>query len=469
MVQLQTVQSAPPSLAGALLTMLVTGQGSAATVKAVKSEPAVCFRQLFAKGANQANGEVTKKDGDKKKNENEKDASELVSAFGIPITLPVAKTAEEAKTVAPTDGSVVNSQDEASPMFIDSSQQATGVHSSNRHRDTATSNETSQPLGKQVCARGPQLFAVPLDLSPESAPAAQAMTSAVQSQNSREDPALPQLPSTSADVAQSSISPQVQASSVNQVLTALSEKPAESPNTKAQPNEGASNRIPAHEPARTAQSQDQKGAVEFAMPPAQKVENGPKKVTHGDVPQIEPTSAQVLYSVQSDTNQQPMESVRHSSGESPVAPHSTDIEFSSQKPPFAFHSLRLTEHIGGPELQFTWQSDSGDIQLNTSLRQHDVQMTVRTERADAAVAMRAELPVLDSRLHEHSLRLGDVNFVAQGHSASAGLEMSGQHQGNREWKPSPAFVSQKIQDRAPDSVETLPQSFRNDGRVSVLV
>lgn len=115
----------------------------------------------------------------------------------------------------------------------------------------------------------------------------------------------------------------------------------------------------------------------------------------------------------------------------------------------AFHAEHLTEQMSGPELQFIWHSpESGDIQLSTSLHQRDVQMTVNTERADTANAIRAELPTLDGRLHEHSLQLGEVSIVAHERSVSTGMGMAGQQQGNREWN-APGRTSVRMTVRFP--------------------
>src|SRR5262249_11455846 len=107
-----------------------------------------------------------------------------------------------------------------------------------------------------------------------------------------------------------------------------------------------------------------------------------------------------------------------------------------RKAPMAFHSARLTEQMGGPELRFTWRSpEMGEIQLSTSLRHRDVQMMVATDRGETASAMRAELPSLDQGLQGHSLRLGDVSIVAQERSMSAGLGMGNHSRGQHTWNP----------------------------------
>ena len=138
------------------------------------------------------------------------------------------------------------------------------------------------------------------------------------------------------------------------------------------------------------------------------------------------------------------------------------------RPPVAFHSLHLTEQMAGPELRFTWHSsESGDIQLRTSLREHDVEMAVSTERPDAASAMRAELPSLDLRLHEHALRLGNVSIVASQGGSSTSLGMGGQHNGNREWNAPSNFVVQTANERSAETHDNaLP--ICDNGHVSVL-
>ena len=141
-----------------------------------------------------------------------------------------------------------------------------------------------------------------------------------------------------------------------------------------------------------------------------------------------------------------------------------------QSQPVAFHSLRLTEHMAGPELQFTWHStESGDIHLSTSLRQHDVEMVVNTERADTAVAMKAELPALDTRLHEHALRLGEVNIVAQERSVATGPGMMGHGREHREWNAPSNVCPEPVSEVAGEKNETLSRNPYSDGRVSVLV
>jgi hypothetical protein len=149
--------------------------------------------------------------------------------------------------------------------------------------------------------------------------------------------------------------------------------------------------------------------------------------------------------------------------------HPVELEPSARPAPVAFHSLRLTEQIAGPELHFNWRSpEAGDIQLSTSLHHRDVQMIVNAERADTAAAMRAELPSLDHRLHEHSLRLGEVNIVAQERSLSTGLAMSGQDRGHREWNVPAPFTRGPEETRRETKVESLLTAVPSDGRVSVL-
>jgi hypothetical protein len=137
----------------------------------------------------------------------------------------------------------------------------------------------------------------------------------------------------------------------------------------------------------------------------------------------------------------------------------------------AFHSARLTEQIAaGPELRFNWHSpETGDIQLSTSLRHQDVMMTVSTERADTASAMRAELPSLDSSLREHSLRLGEVNIVAQERAVSTGLGMDSQQRGQQQWSRTPMQAAETLAMSSDANDNLGPISFStSDGRVSVL-
>ena len=150
----------------------------------------------------------------------------------------------------------------------------------------------------------------------------------------------------------------------------------------------------------------------------------------------------------------------------PVASPDSD----QNKPSAAFHSLHLTQQMAGPELRFTWHSpDSGDIQLSTSLRQRDVQMTVNTDRGDTASAMRADLPYLDSRLQEHSLRLGEVSIVAHERSPSTGLGMAGEQRGHPDWSP---HVVESAEQETPETYNESNENpipiLSSDSRVSVL-
>lgn len=149
-----------------------------------------------------------------------------------------------------------------------------------------------------------------------------------------------------------------------------------------------------------------------------------------------------------------------------AAPHA---ETNESRSPVAFHSLRLTEQLAGPELRFAWHSaESGSIQLSTSLRQRDVQVTVSAEHVDTASAMRAELPSLDSRLHELSLRLGEVSIVAHERSVSAELGSAAQQHGRREWSANSAQPpDEDHNDRKPN--ENVIAVAASDGSVSVLV
>jgi Flagellar hook-length control protein FliK len=104
------------------------------------------------------------------------------------------------------------------------------------------------------------------------------------------------------------------------------------------------------------------------------------------------------------------------------------------KPAVAFHVLRLAERIAGPEMHFSWQSrDKGELQVSATVQEGSVQMVVNTDRPEMANAMRAELPALDSRLHEHSLQLGEVRVASQQCGLSTELSMAGQQHQNREW------------------------------------
>lgn len=150
--------------------------------------------------------------------------------------------------------------------------------------------------------------------------------------------------------------------------------------------------------------------------------------------------------------------------------HGRDVESRSSQTPMAFHSLRLAEHIAGPELHFSWRSpDSGEIQLSANLHHREVQMMVNTEKSDTAAAMRAELPSLGLRLEEHSLRLGEVNIVARESGVSMGMDLTGQQRGHRDWNmplPSMAALNEGLEDES-GRESMLADSFA-ERRVSVL-
>jgi flagellar hook-length control protein FliK len=150
----------------------------------------------------------------------------------------------------------------------------------------------------------------------------------------------------------------------------------------------------------------------------------------------------------------------------PPADPMARIDAANAKPQVAFHSERLTEQLGGPELRFNWHSpEVGGIELSTSLRHHEVQMAITTERAETATAMRGELPSLDSRLQEHSLSLGEVSIVAQERALSTGLGMENQQRGQHEWTRNPAPAAEA---RISDSGESVGPISTTNGRVSVL-
>lgn len=138
--------------------------------------------------------------------------------------------------------------------------------------------------------------------------------------------------------------------------------------------------------------------------------------------------------------------------------------------PVAFHSTRLAQRIGGPELRLVVNSDmAGQIQLSTSLRHNDVQLTVQTDRSDVAAAMRNDMPSLDAHLHDHTLRLGEVHIVAPGDGPSSGLGMSGQQQGQRQWHSLQQIPYRDTESAAPAvNDESAVYAAAVEGRISVL-
>jgi len=203
-------------------------------------------------------------------------------------------------------------------------------------------------------------------------------------------------------------------------------------------------------------SKDQKLEEAFAAPSPKAVAETAVLAIGGEAsrPQKQPTAT----AGQSDTS-------------TSVVDPSMPADITESRPAVAFHALHLTEQMSGPELRFTWHSpESGEIQLTTSLHQHDVQMTVNTDRVDTAGAMRADLPNLDHRLQEHSLRLGDVSIVAHERTVSTGLGMEGQQRGNREWNApgnnsNPEISPQASTEKQNDNAGSISNG---EGRISVL-
>jgi len=148
-------------------------------------------------------------------------------------------------------------------------------------------------------------------------------------------------------------------------------------------------------------------------------------------------------------------------------------EITGLRSPMAYHSTRLAQRIGGPELRLVVNSEAaGQVQLSTSLRQNDVQLSVNVDRSDVAAAMRNELPSLDAHLRDHTLRLGEVHIVAQGDGLSSGLGMTGQQQQEqREWQSSHQIAYRDQESAAAASVITDEPAVNTaavDGRISVL-
>jgi hypothetical protein len=139
------------------------------------------------------------------------------------------------------------------------------------------------------------------------------------------------------------------------------------------------------------------------------------------------------------------------------------------KPAIAFQAVRLAERMAGPEMHFAWRNDDGgQVQVSASVHQREVQLAVSTERPDAAIAIRAEVPSLDSRLQEHSLRLGEVRVVADERALSSGLGTPSDGRGNREWNGASVMRNSTSAEVPLEEEVPARTMLRGSGHVSLL-